>query len=136
MKRILCPKGGAMVAKMRKTVVLLALVVAAVFVWKLTAEEPTPGEQRRALRTAFDAGNYKDAYEGLRKLTLDPKCDPMQGGRDVEIAVAALQKLGRSEEIDEYREGVVQVHAENWRLLETVANNYLNTENHGYITAG
>ena len=62
-------------------------------------------------------GNYKDAYDGFRKLALDPKDDPLAVGGDLDMALQARRQLGRLDEIDELRENVAQVHAKNWRLL-------------------
>src|SRR6202040_2591436 len=46
------------------------------------------------------------------------------------------QNLGRADEIDEFREAVIAVHKENWRLLETAAQTYANVEHYGFIVAG
>src|SRR5262245_54514467 len=71
----------------RKFVIALVFLAAGVSGWKLLAGAPGQSDQRKSLRAAYDAGNYRDAYDGLRKLTLDPKCDPLEVGRDLEIAV-------------------------------------------------
>src|SRR5262249_40920871 len=47
-----------------------------------------------------------------------------------------LQQLGRADEIDEFREGVITAHAKNWRLLETAAQTYTEGEHYGFIVAG
>ena len=44
--------------------------------------------------------------------------------------------MGRLDEIDELRENAVQVHAQNWRLLEAAADSYLNFDHFGFIVAG
>ncbi|HEV3238285.1 MAG TPA: hypothetical protein VGZ25_14940, partial [Gemmataceae bacterium] len=91
---------------------------------------------RESLLKTFQAGNYKDAYEGFRKLALDPKNDPKVVGTDLDYAISSLQQLGRDEEMDEFREAVIEVHKKNWRLLESAAQSYANTQHHGYIVAG
>jgi uncharacterized protein YfaS (alpha-2-macroglobulin family) len=85
---------------------------------------------------AYQAGNFRDAYDGLRRLALDPKDDPAKVGQDLETAVASLHRLGRSDETDDFREAVIKAHARNWRLLETAAQNYANEPHWGYIVAG
>src|SRR6516162_275997 len=100
------------------------------------AEPPKPETRREALMKQFTAGNYKDAYEGLRKLALDPQDDRSKVGEDLTTAVTCLQYLGRSDEIDAFREAVIKVHEKNWRLLDTAAQNYANSEHYGYIVAG
>ena len=97
------------------------LTLAVGFGCLFAAAPPSQQEQREALMKTFQAGNYKDAYDGLRKLALDPTDDPVQVGKDLETAINCLQRLGRSDEIDEFREAVIEVHKQNWRLLDTAA---------------
>ena len=68
-----------MLAKRRLTL-LSGLLLVGVAVSCLIAAEP-PG--RDSLMKQFQAGNFKDAYEGLRKLALDPKCDPGKVSTDL-----------------------------------------------------
>src|SRR5262245_9196200 len=114
--------------------VSLVLAVLAAYLW--AADKPSPQARREALMKTYQAGNFKDAYDGLRKLTLDAEADPLKVGDDLRTAVICLQRLGRSDEIDDYREEVIKVHAKNWRLLETAAQTYVETEHHGFIVAG
>jgi hypothetical protein len=103
----------------------------------LRAAEDLPTDARRqAARKAHDAGNFKDAYESYRKLALNPRDDRMKVGEDLQMGTACLQRLARSDEIDEFREAVIKVHAANWRLLQAAAENYLSVEHHGMIVAG
>ena len=52
---------------------------------------------RDQLRKTFDAGNFKDAYEGYRKLALDPNTDLMQVGEDLTMGIQSLRRLARVE---------------------------------------
>src|SRR5262249_28111809 len=102
-------------------------------------EKAKPGDHKALRDTAnkkFRDGNYKDAYEGLRKLALDPDNDPKLVGQDLTTAITCLQYLGRVDEVDAFREGVITRHAKNWRLLETAALSFRQTERYGYIVAG
>jgi hypothetical protein len=94
--------------------------------------------QKRRVTTVgtMQAGNFKDAYESFRKLALDPKEDPTEVGNDLNNAVYCLESLGRLDEIDEFREQVIDLHKSNWRLLQTAAESYLNQRHFGYIVAG
>ena len=74
-------------------------------------------------------GNYKDAYEGYRALALDPRTDPNRVGSDLQQAVTCLAQLGRVDEIDDFREAVIAVHKDNWRLLQAAAESYLTRRN-------
>ena len=78
------------------------------------------------MNEAFQQGNFKDAYEGFRKLVLDPQDDPRQVGGDLSMAVQCLQRLNRVAEIDALLEDAVKVHKDNWRLLAAAAQQYMN----------
>ena len=84
------------------------------------------GGERERCDKLFAAGNYKDAYEGYRRLALDPKTEPDRVGADLTRAIECLGQLGRVDEIDDFREAVIAVHKENWRLLQAAAESYLN----------
>jgi uncharacterized protein YfaS (alpha-2-macroglobulin family) len=103
----------------------------------VAADSPSPfATSREAFLKAFQAGNYKDAYDGFRKLALDPKSDPRVVGSNLDYAISSLQQLGRDEDMDEFREAVIAVHKNNWRLLESAAQSYANTQHYGFIVAG
>jgi uncharacterized protein YfaS (alpha-2-macroglobulin family) len=113
--------------------VALALVAS---VWLLAADQPPSQAQRDNFQKAFSSGNFKVAYDGFRKLALDPADDKSLVAGDLQMAIAALQQLGRVDEIDEFREAVIDVHKQNWWLLDAAAQSYLNTDHHGFIVAG
>jgi uncharacterized protein YfaS (alpha-2-macroglobulin family)/tetratricopeptide (TPR) repeat protein len=125
---------------MLKNIKATAAIVLAVLVlggyWLLAQGSPDNQKQRDFWTKTFQAGNFKDAYEGLKKMCLDPKNDPHQVGHDLHLAVQALQRLGRIDEADEFREAVIKVHDKNWRLLAAAAQSYVQTEHFGYIVAG
>src|SRR4051794_40371800 len=123
--------------KSRKAGMLaVAVAVALVGAWRLTAGAPSLAEQRTKLTKAYNDGNFKVAYEGLKKLALDPKDDPALVGKDLELAITSLYRLGRTEEVDDFREEVIKVHAKNWRLLSTAAKTYTDGNHYGFIVAG
>ena len=121
---------------------LIAVAMALVLVgaWRLAAGGQSLEEQRTQLTKAFNDGNFKAAYDGLRKLALDPKDDVKQVGKDLEFAINSLNRLGRNEEVDDFREAVIKVHDKNWRLLATAARTYTDngmSGNHfGFMVAG
>ena len=120
---------------------LLVLWITAGVTWHgltaASAVEPAGTQQRRdALQKTFQDGNYKEAYEGFRKLTLEPEVHPRLVGRDLEMATQCLERLNRVDEIDEFREAVIKLHAENWRLLWAAARNYMNVQHQGFMIAG
>jgi uncharacterized protein YfaS (alpha-2-macroglobulin family) len=120
---------------MSKGKFLGVLVAVAAAAW-LFAGQPSQQEQRDKLHKTMQAGNWKDAYDGLRKLALDPKDDPAKVGDDLTQAITCLQNLGRMDEIDDFREAVIDVHKKNWRLLESAAQSYANVQHWGFMIAG
>ncbi len=102
----------------------------------IAAESPQNQSQRTAAQKAFDDGNYKDAYEGFRKLALEPGDEPPKVGSDLRMAVQCLQQLDRLGEIDALVEGVVNAHQKNWRLLWAAAGIYQEIPHHGFMIAG
>lgn len=102
----------------------------------LTAAEPAQADLRAAAKKLQQEGNFKDAYEAYRKLTLDPKSDAGEVGNDLKQAIVCLQRLGRSDEVDEYRDEVIATHSKNWRLLQSAAETFIEGEPYGYIVAG
>ncbi len=108
-------------------------------VWMLgvfvLAAETSIVDQRAAATKQMAAGNFRDAYEGFRKLALD-RNNKKPLGSDLASAVNCLRRLGRVAEIDEFREQVVETHATNWRLLSAAAKTLIDGAHHGTIVAG
>jgi uncharacterized protein YfaS (alpha-2-macroglobulin family) len=126
-----------MFRKGRASLLSLAVVCGLVGVYLASADEKETRKQKRGrLMKANNDGNFKVAYDGLRQLALDPKDEPHQVSDDLDAAITCLQRLGRSDEIDEFREGVIAAHAKNWRLLHRAALSFSRTERFGYIVAG
>jgi uncharacterized protein YfaS (alpha-2-macroglobulin family) len=124
-----------MIRKWRFGALGVFAVLALGVVW-LAAADKSSSQSRESLMKTFQAGNYKDAYDGLRKLALDANDDRLKVSNDLSMGVDCLQRLARVEEIDEFREAVIEVHKKNWRLLETAAQTYVNSEHYGFIVAG
>jgi uncharacterized protein YfaS (alpha-2-macroglobulin family) len=121
----------------KQRLALLAVAMAcSVALWVIAADQPAAKERRVTMRKTFQAGNYKDAYDGLRVLALDPANDGAEVGQDLDLAVTCLHNLGRVDEIDEFRETVIKAHPKNWRLLQSAALSYAKSEHFGYIVAG
>jgi uncharacterized protein YfaS (alpha-2-macroglobulin family) len=93
------------------------------------------GLRQKAAKSQQD-GNFKDAFEGFQKLTLDPKDDPQSVSTDLQNAIQCLQQLNRVDEIDDYREKVISIHKGNWRLLQGAAKTLVEGDSYGYIIAG
>lgn len=120
---------------MRKQLVLASLLSVFVACW-MVAEETGKSMNRDDVKKQFDSGNFKVAYDGYRKLVLDPKTEATQVAGDLGLAVQALRNLGRVTEFDELVEGAIKAHDKNWRLLREAATQYGNVEQWGFIVAG
>lgn len=105
-------------------------------VWLCAAELPVSQSDRDKFQKALTAGNFKVAYEGFRKLALDPKDDSARVSGDLQAAVQALRQLSHVSEFDEFIEAVIDVHKQNWRLLDTAAGIYDEIDHHGFMIAG
>ena len=93
-------------------------------------------ELRKQMNETFRQGNYKDAYEGYRKLAFDPENNARQVGDDLSTAVLCLENLDRADEIDALLEGVVKVHQDDWWLLWHAAQNSIGIPHQGFMVAG
>jgi alpha-2-macroglobulin len=102
----------------------------------LAADKENAPSGRESFMKSFRDGNFKVAYDGLRKLALDPKDDPERVSTDLTTAVQCLQNLGRQDEADAFREGVITAHSGNWKLLQAAALSYNNSEHYGFLVAG
>ncbi|HEY0981429.1 alpha-2-macroglobulin family protein [Schlesneria sp.] len=122
---------------MSKLTFLLSALSFCVVSWSALAEEAGDPVNRGAVRKEFEAGNFKTAYEGARKLLLDEKSDAAKVGGDLAIAVQSLQNLGRTNEVDELIEAAVKTHASNWRFLADAGRQYGDVLVHdGFLIAG
>ena len=101
------------------------------------AAETDAGDRRTAALAAQQKGNWKDAYEsGFAVLAVDPADDAKLVCDDLTNGIQCLQNLGRSDEIDDFREKTIAAHAADWRLLDTAAKSYVDGEGYGFIVAG
>ena len=117
--------------------VAVGVMAAAVGTFSVSAAPaPDQQEQRPEMHNNFRQGNFKDAYDGFRKLVLAPDGAPRQVGGDLNMAVQCLQRLNRVDEIDALLEDAVKAHKGNWRLLYGAATRYMNIPHHGFIVAG
>jgi len=101
------------------------------------AAEPANEKTRREKASKlYRDGNFKEAYDVFSKLALEAKTSVKKVGGDLNMAVSALQRLNRRNEIDAFRENVIKAHSKNWRLLHTAATSYLNATHYGFIISG
>lgn len=98
--------------------------------------ETDHGQVRRMAQLAYSNGNWQDAFENYRRLSLEMKNDPAMVGQDFSQAWQCLRQLNRLNELDPFREEVIEQHAGNWRLLLNAARSYSQNIHWGYMVAG
>jgi len=91
---------------------------------------------RRQAREAYQDGNWNDSYQLFRQLGLEAVNDPKMVGRDFVQAWQCLRNLNRINELDKFREEVIEKHVDNWRLLQAAAGSYNQNNHWGYLVAG
>lgn len=94
-----------------------------------------PGVRAKAQKNMRD-GNWKDAYEGFRKICLEKENTGPEVAQDLQNAVNCLQRLGLLKDVDELIESTVDVQQRNWRLLQQAASIYLSIQHQGYMISG
>ena len=100
------------------------------------AEDAAHLQIRRQAQKAYSDGNRKDAFNLYRKLSLEMQNDPKRVGKDFTQAWQCLRQLNQLNELDAFRENVIQRHADNWRLLLDAARSYSQNTHGGYMVAG
>jgi uncharacterized protein YfaS (alpha-2-macroglobulin family) len=98
--------------------------------------EPADRQVRQKAQSAFSNGNWQEAFENYRRLSLEIKDDPRIVGQDFSRAWQCLRELNRLNELDRFREEVIEQHAGNWRLLLEAARSYSQNIHWGYMVAG
>ncbi|MFH0910402.1 MAG: alpha-2-macroglobulin, partial [Planctomycetota bacterium] len=96
----------------------------------------SPRAHREKAQAAKKNGNFKDAYDHFHGLALNAEEDPAFVGEDLDRATDCLQRLNRMDELDAFREGAIQAHPDNRRLLQAAALNYQTREHYGFLVAG
>ena len=91
---------------------------------------------RRQAQKAYQDGNWNDAYQLFRELGLEAVNDPKMVGRDFVQAWQCLRNMNRINELDEFREAVIEKHVDNWRLLQAAAGSFTQNNHWGYLVAG
>ncbi len=84
----------------------------------------------------FRDGNYKEAYDSLRRIVLNEDSASTELPQALETAISSLQQLGRVDEIDAFREQAFAAHPDDWRLLAALAQSYMNVEHYGFMIGG
>ncbi|WP_165065957.1 alpha-2-macroglobulin family protein [Paludisphaera rhizosphaerae] len=102
----------------------------------MSGAEGPPGS-RQAADALFNQGNFKDAYEGYRALSLAPGTNPADVEHSLKQGIVCLDRLGRSAESDKFLEAALDARKGDARIATAVAGCYLESVAHGgFIVAG
>ncbi|MBA3481366.1 MAG: alpha-2-macroglobulin, partial [Pirellulales bacterium] len=94
-------------------------------------------DERGQARQLMKDGNFKDALEKFRELTLDDtNRDSKEVAEDFRRALQCFQQLNAVHEIDEYSEAVAAAHEEDWGVLAAVGQSYTEVQHQGFMIAG
>ena len=98
------------------------------------AEQPAMPTLKAAEKLRQD-GNFKEAYEAFEKIATGDGAtnDIIQA---LSLGINCLQQLNRTHDTDAFRNSVYENHKTNWRVLQRLAQTYLNANHYGYIVAG
>ncbi|MBW2432284.1 MAG: alpha-2-macroglobulin [Deltaproteobacteria bacterium] len=121
---------------MKLTVIFFYMTLLCLTAAPAAAEDTSLGELRSRAQKAYTDGNWQDAFELYRRLSLDPGARPEMAGPDFTRAWQCLRELGRLNELDDFREAVIEQHAADWRLLMAAARSYSQNTHWGYMIAG
>jgi len=84
----------------------------------------------------YKSGNWKDALGGFRELLSDKNNNDPAIVSDLTNAYQCLNRLGLISETDQLLEVSVASHPKNWRLIQAVAQKYLNSQHQGFMISG
>jgi len=119
-----------------RVMILLLAACCAGLTWAIAAQPGDENTRRQKAQKLYRDGNFKEAHAVFSELALAAGTDKKRVGEDMNMAVSALQRLNRRNEIDAFREKVIAVHAKNWRLLWAAAVSYHSATHYGYIISG
>jgi uncharacterized protein YfaS (alpha-2-macroglobulin family) len=114
-------------------ILIMTLLLLAASGW---AADATHQQIRKKADKTYTDGNWKNAFDLYHRLCLEIKNDPKRVGKDFIQAWQSLRQLNRLNELDAFRENVIQRHADNWRLLLDAARSYSQNTHWGYMVAG
>ncbi len=100
------------------------------------AQSKTPKERRGMAQKQYNDGNYRDAFELYKELSLDQENSGADLPQDFAMALSCLQSLGEYKEIDAFRDKVVETHPTHWRLLWKAGSSLYSGHHYGTIIAG
>ncbi|MEA2011622.1 MAG: MG2 domain-containing protein, partial [Verrucomicrobiota bacterium] len=88
----------------------------------------------------YRQGNYKEAYYEYEKICLKPnnyENNVTTLTSAYSRALTCLRQINKMDKVDAFREKVIKIHKNNWKLLSRAAKSYLHEQYHyGYMISG
>ena len=119
-----------------RTLTIVFVSLCSLGVFALMAADPPLPDARSAAKREFDAGNWRDAFEAYQRLSLDERNEGPALAADFGQGMQSLQQLQQFGEIDDFRNDVLEVHSDDWRLLVAVAQSLQNGPQYGFLVGG
>ena len=95
-----------------------------------------PPDSVPAADKLFNDGNFREALTAYRQLLKNQEARAPELISNFQRVAQCFQRLNLEDELDEFRESVVNLHGNNWQVLAAVAHSYLHMAHYGYKTAG
>lgn len=116
--------------------VLGSSFVAFLFLQIFTASADAQTQSLKQAMSAYNAGNYADAYNALREISLSTGLSGEDRGSAIKYAVQSLRQLGRLDESDKLLEDVFEHAGGQWQVLSALGSEYDSIDHQGYVIAG
>jgi len=81
-------------------------------------------------------GNYREAFEEFQAQLLIKRRFAPEDISSFQYAIQCLTNLSKEDEVDEFREKVVELYSSSWQMLQAVATSYQNSTHFGYKISG
>lgn len=119
-----------------RTVALLLLTCLLSWTLSTVHAESDADSVRTDARQLYRDGNYRDALEKFRQLTLEQEAtEPAAMARDVTLTIACYQRLNQADQLDDYLESLVEQHDDHWQVLAAIAGGYRSIPHYGVLIA-
>ena len=112
------------------------LVVACVGRLLLSAESPPTPEELRQIRKTPERRQFQRRLRRIPQARPEQRRRPAKGRRRSCGGYPLLANAGAGDEVDGFRQQVIDLHQANWRLLWAAAETYLYGEHYGFLIAG
>ena len=93
-------------------------------------------QERDTAYKLYSGGNYKDAYDVYRKISLSSEGGLDSLTNDLSTAISCLSSLGNDDDLEKLLDEVLTAHPKQWKAKAAVAHGYTIIPHNGTIVAG